>query len=132
MATCPVQPLVDAGADFSRASERECVNVGLQLLRQMLLGINPMAVCDVQSLVTAGKDFDRVSYREAVNVGLQLACEILTVGLGATCIIPCPSTGPVVPGPCLYSIAYSAGPNPGVWIWDATRAAWDELIAPGP
>lgn len=103
------------------------------LLCRIYSGINPMAVCDPNTLLAEAKCFVSRSQNEILAIQAQLLCEILQGGAaGQTCIIGCAPTGPVIPGPCLFSIAYSPGPNPGYWLWDENRGVWDEVLAPGP
>lgn len=134
MPACPVQPLIDAGKDFSKLSNRESIIAVLELLSQILKAANPLANCDPNVLLDSGKSFGALSEKDSWTVGLELLCEILNAGgSAATCIIGGAAWPPVIAGPCAFSIYYSTpGPNPGFALWDATNGLWDIIIDKGP
>jgi hypothetical protein len=133
MASCDPSALVQAGVKFSGLSTRYLELVKVELLCLILRQSNPMASCDPNVLLEAGKCLQCLGTQQMQVVQTQLLCEILQGGgSGATCIIGCANTGPIIPGPCPFSLAYSPGPNPGFWLWDQARAVWDEIVAPGP
>lgn len=133
MANCDPKELVSEAACFTGLSPKQFGMVTLALLCRIMRGGDPMASCDVNDLMRDAKCFAGLPTNQQMAIQTQLLCEILNGGgSGTTCIIGCPVTGPVIPGPCAHSLAYSDPPNPGVWLWNDSSGLWDEIISPGP
>lgn len=133
MAECNAQAILSASACWLIRRPVELEAIKVNLLCRILTQTNPMATCDPDELISDSKCWLNRPLIELQSIQTQLLCELVNGGApGATCVIGCAVTGPAIPGPCIFSIAYSPGPNPGYWLWDESRGLWDEIVAPGP
>lgn len=133
MATCDPQELISASSCWDAYSPQLQL-IQTQLLCLILRASNPMATCDPQTLLTESSCWSCLLPAQLQWIQVQLLCEILNGGGTGTTCITCGAadTPPVAPGTCECSIYYTNQANPGLWLWNAGGAVWENVLAPGP
>lgn len=128
MANCDAQELAEVGRCFGCLDDRQSVIVLLELLKEILLEINPMANCDVNDLLERGKCFGCLDTRGFWMVGLQFGCEILDAGASGQVCNRCEEFDPNASPTC--DCAHWTNTASGeMWYWRPLTATWVKYIS---